>query len=674
MIVGTSMGAVVGGLYSAGWSPSELETIISEMDWIAMFRDSIDHRDKAFPRKLDDVEYLVRGSIRFRDGRPYLPLGLLEGHRIEQVLKILEIRSTEADDFDDLPTRFRAVAADLGSSEAVLLDGPGLSKSIRASMSIPGMFAPVEIDGRQLVDGGVTANLAVGIASELGAENLIVVSVSTGLDPNANPESLFRVMLRLTYFLTAGNVERDLELIGENDVFIHPDVSDIGFLDFTRARDAVEIGRTAALAARDDLARFSVDDEKWAEYLVRRQRTAPRAPVIDSIDLKNHSSLNDGIIRAAIEVEPGEALDLESLADRLMALHGLDMFGRIEFDVVEGGGSRDLKVEVNPPPHGVHNVRFGLGLYDDFDSVSDYNIAIQHRMLPLNRFGAEWNNLIQLGSKQILRTEIRQPLDSRLHWFLAPSAEAVRDRLPLSREGEVIEVLNTESLGGRLDFGRTLSNIAEIRLGPYWFDRKINTRIGVPGLVDFEGIDAGARMRFDLRTYDQVVFPGSGGRIGIEIRKSLEDLGAELDFETISASGSLALSFGSVVVVPAFELFDSSGENDNIFATQTLGGFWRLSGYEPDEFIGTRSALVRTIVYRELVSASLLGLESRLYGGISAELGNARLDDESMTIDDMLASAAVFLGADTAIGPVYLAYGIGEHGRDAIYLTVGRTF
>ena len=163
-VIGTSMGSIVGGLYATGWSPADLRRLFTEIDFGKVLIDQPARLEKSYRRRGDDREFLIPLKLRFTGVKPYVPSAFLGGQRLATLLSSLEIQSTGARNFDGFPIPYRAVAADLATGEAVVLGEGSLATAMRASMSVAGMFAPVEIDGRALVDGGAAANLPVGLA------------------------------------------------------------------------------------------------------------------------------------------------------------------------------------------------------------------------------------------------------------------------------------------------------------------------------------------------------------------------------------------------------------------------------------------------------------------------------------------------------------------------------
>src|SRR5580698_5232303 len=182
-IAGTSVGAVVGGLYASGMTAGEIDATMRSVDWLEAFRDAPPRRDLAFRRKQDDRNFLVRLPLGLKHGQILLPKGFIQGEKLQETLRQLTLRFPDDTNFDRLPTAFRAVATDLVTGDALLLDKGDIAIAMRASMSAPGVFAPVEYQGRVLVDGGLAENLPINVARAMQADILIVSDVSYPLQP-----------------------------------------------------------------------------------------------------------------------------------------------------------------------------------------------------------------------------------------------------------------------------------------------------------------------------------------------------------------------------------------------------------------------------------------------------------------------------------------------------------
>ncbi|MCZ6895182.1 MAG: patatin-like phospholipase family protein, partial [Gammaproteobacteria bacterium] len=175
-IAGTSMGAVVGGLYASGMNAAQLEEAVKSIDWGDIFNDKPTREDRDFRRKLDDEGSLIRYKLGFKDGEFQLPRGVILGQKLNLVLRSLARRAIGIDDFDKLSIPFRAVAADIESGRPVILKNGDLANAMRASMAVSGVFPPIEIDGKLLVDGGLSNNVPIDVVRQMGADIAIVVS------------------------------------------------------------------------------------------------------------------------------------------------------------------------------------------------------------------------------------------------------------------------------------------------------------------------------------------------------------------------------------------------------------------------------------------------------------------------------------------------------------------
>ena len=186
-IAGTSMGSIIAGLYASGMTLDQIEHALVTMDWEHIFDDDPPREELSFRRKRDDDLYLVKAKPGIRDGELKFPAGLIQGQKFDLALRELTLPVAAVKDFDRLTIPFRAVASDIGTGQPVVLASGDLAKAMRASMAVPGAFAPAQIDGRVLVDGGITNNLPVSVVRDMGADIVIAVDIST---PLASPDEV----------------------------------------------------------------------------------------------------------------------------------------------------------------------------------------------------------------------------------------------------------------------------------------------------------------------------------------------------------------------------------------------------------------------------------------------------------------------------------------------------
>jgi NTE family protein len=673
-IVGTSMGSIVGGLYATGWSPDEIERLFVRLDFRAILVDHPERGDKSFRRKLDDREFLIPLKLRFKGPRPYIPPAALGGQRLETLLRTLEIESTDARDFDEFPIPYRAVAADLASGEAVVLAKGSLATAMRASMSVAGMFTPVVIDGRRLVDGGSAANVPVGIAQSLGGGAIVAVDITSPLGGEETLGSIFSILDQLNAFLTVGNRAKDIERLRPGDVLILPDLGDIAFGSFERVGEAIGLGEAAARKAAGGLRALSAGAEEYAAFKARHRRRPIQQVVPDEVRLENSSWVDDEVVRRQVHVAAGRPLDVEALNRDIRRLHALEYFGTIRDRFDRAGGRAVLTLETPLKPYGRNSLQLGVNFRDDFRGDAGYALAARHQLLGANRRGGEWQNVAQIGDTTLLDSQLYQPLDHGMRWFVEPGLSSRRWSQSLWSEGQPVAEYRVSVSEASLDAGRVLGRWGETRLGVFYSGNAARLRTGVPQFPNLEQRDGGLRFRFRVDTRDDSIFPERGLDIDATYARTFESLGAETEYTRARVAGSVAKTFGRNTLVPNVEAGTILEGPDTVANTFNLGGLLRLSGLGTDELIGSRYGLASVIYYRELTSVNLGALSPRLYAGASLEIGNTYFEGDPVSLGTLRHSGGLFIGGRTPLGPVYLAFALADGGRTRFYFNIGGRF
>jgi NTE family protein len=281
-VTGTSMGAIVGGTYASGRSPEEMEKIVVAAHWDDIFRDVPPRKEIAVRRKFDDYKTLFKPEFGVKDGGLMLPKGVIAGVSIEAFFRELATPAFGIDDFNKLPIPFHAMATDIETGESIVLDRGSLSQAMRASMSVPGAIAPVEIDGRLLVDGGIANNLPIDQARKLCGDVIIAVNIATPPLRRDELTSALSVTAQLINFLGKQTVDEQIRSLGPKDVLIAPDLGDISAGTFDRSKDAIAIGEKATRAMADKLTRYSLPPEQYAALRSKWPRQRRWAPWLKS--------------------------------------------------------------------------------------------------------------------------------------------------------------------------------------------------------------------------------------------------------------------------------------------------------------------------------------------------------------------------------------------------------
>jgi NTE family protein len=481
-------------------------------------------------------------------------------------------------------------------------------------------------------------------------------------------------MSQMTSLLTTGNRADDIRRLRPGDLLIRPDLGDITFSDFPRAKEAIAIGEKAARASAPTLKRFAVSDEEWAAYKARHHRRPASDLVIDRVDVKNKSLVDDDIVNAHLHIPVGRPFDQDAFIEDVMHLYGLDYFGvmRPSFERRESEG--DLSIVAPPKPYGRSSLQLGLGFFSDLHGDSAATISARHLLLAVNRRGGEWENNVQIGERMTFATEFYQPLDAGLRWFVSPSARSVKTSQGLWSDGARVADYSLEQYGANLDAGRVLGSWGDVRIGGYVNRTRGEVLTGPEVSPPFAETDSGLHVTLGADTLDSTIFPRHGWRMSSEYAYSIESWGADSPQRRAYVKALGAIDLGRSTVVPGLEIGDNFRTPVNFGSLFALGGLWRLSGLGRNELVGERAYLASVIFYREILKVGLGALRTNIYAGGSVESGGAFNEGDPYSVSALKAAASVFVGADTVIGPAYLACGFAENGRRAYYVSIGQTF
>ncbi|SFM59666.1 NTE family protein [Halopseudomonas yangmingensis] len=672
-IAGTSMGAVIGGLYAAGYSADELAELAQELDWATIMSDDPAREDIPFRRKQDDRDFLVKQRLSFDRQGVKLPLGLLQGQNIGVALETLLVHTNEVDDFDRLPIPFRTVATDITTGDQVVFQRGHLPLAIRASMALPGFFAPVRHEGRMLVDGVLTNNLPVDVARRMGVDRLIVVDIGTPLKSKEQLKSVFDIMDQTTTLLTRNNTEKQLATLGPNDILLQPELGDIGFGSFSEVPAAI-------LAGSQSLQQHPMT----LQLAARQLQTSPggnlasarpqRQPIIHEIRILNSGKVDDRVIRSLVRQEVGEPLNLERLQKDMGTIYGTDYFSRVNYEVLHGEQINTLVIRTSGRETGINYLRPGLSLSDDFKGGSQYNIGASLRVNGVNRLGAEWLTRVQLGQQQLAYSEFYQPLDYGSRWFVAPFANAESRNIEVIEDNRPVADYRQQRYGTGFNLGRQISNNGEIRFGMsrYWGDAKV--RVGERQRPSFSFDEAFYSLQIDRDTLDNVNFPRSGDDARFIWRQSEPDLGASERYRQIDVRLNRAYSSGPHSLIAGLMAGRTSDDVDVAQSSFQLGGPGMFSGYRQDALTGQNFNLARAVYYRRLMPGSLLSVNLPIYLGGTLEYGRVYNNGSNAFDTDYIAAGSLLLGIDTLLGPLILGIGINEDDQQALFMRLGQTF
>ncbi len=669
-IAGTSMGALVGGLYASGLSPEEIEKAVLNADWNDLFTDTLAREDLPFRRKEDTRRYIEGLEVGYKDGHLVAPRGFIVGNKLAFLMRSTTLATASVTDFDQLAIPYRAVATDIGTGEAVVLSQGDLVEAMRASISIPGVFSPVEIDGHLLVDGGLVDNVPVDVARAMGVDVVIAVDVGGRLADAERLRTAFGISKQVMSLLSRKNAEVQVALA---DILISPDLKGFTAAQFGKAAEIIPRGEAAARENLEAIAVYASDETAWQEYMNRR--CVPQGPIrIDSVQVEGAEHIAARRITSLLRVRPGEALDLQLLRRDLERLYAMGDVERVDFRLLTDADGTALIIQLKEKPWGPTIGHMALNLGGDFEGEASYGVVVGITRGLVNRLGAEWRNEVELGRTNRLTSEFYQPLDYRGVFFLSLNADIQRTPVDIYDQElhAVVQYQTLTALGG-FNVGAQLGTWGEVfagvRSGHAWLDR----RIGDPAYPDIDLGLGGAAVGLAVDRVDSPDFPSKGYYAFLESVAYRMGLGSDVNTYNDTLEAGYFRTPRRTTYFGELKFGTSSDEGYTGISGFSEGGLWSFSGFDEGSLYGTQVAVLRLGSYHTV--GQLPGaLGSRVLAGGWVEAGNVWATRDDVSLDDLKVALTLLLGAETSLGPAYLAIGSAHGGSTRVYLNLGHRF
>ncbi len=684
VIAGTSMGAIVGGLYASGIRADELERELLAVRWDEVFTNRVARQQLSQRRKEEDFEIAPLIELGWRDGELRAPRSAVSSRGLESLLRRYTLPVRDIQRFDRLPIPFRAVATDMESGAAVVLDQGDLALALRSSMSVPGVFSPIELGGRVLGDGGLVNNLPVDVARALGADVLIVVNIGTPPGGRETLGSAVGLTAQMITLLTEQNVQRSLATLGPADILISPELGSLSAGDFAEAAAFFALGEAGAWGRSDRLAALAVDAPAYAAWWAAHPAPPATLTRLAEVRIEGSALSNAERLLPMLETQPGGRFDAARAERDTQRLAAGGDYVRADYQLLRGAagaGGDSLVFDLEDKPWGPNYLHAGIDLSTDFSGRSAFNLKLSHNRHWLTPSGTEWRNRVQIGEVPTLYTELYHPLSwttSRANdWFLAAYAGAERRRLTRyddSGGNELATFVRSTGLGG-VDIGQPWGAIGELRLG--WSRLLLRTTpvlvsaaLPIPADAPARWTEDAVRARVVVDQLDFAVFPQSGYRGSLEtwIGRRSGDLSG--NFTRIEGDATAVLSFGVHTLQFHIQAQTAAQSSDAGVARYSLGGFHRLSGYQDGQLIGNHALLLRLGWYRRL--SPVPALTRGFFVGGTLEAGNTWMQRSAVSLAALRTGMSLFLGADTVIGPLYFGLTWAPQGRAGLALFIGR--
>lgn len=674
-IAGTSAGALVGALYASGSTPEQIEQVVLSTEWLSLFTDTLPRRDRSLRRKADDYAQLAPIGIGLGGEGKAVALagGVSEGEKLIALFERATGGSRVSGRFDDLPIPFRAVATDINTGQPVVLAEGNLPMAMRASMSLPGIFRPVVIDGHVLLDGGLSNQVPIDVVRAMGADRVIAVDVGTPLKPLDRDASLVDVISQLSGFLTTRSAQAQLDSLGTQDLLISPDLTGkVATGDFDKAPEALRIGQLAAEQAAPALRAFAQTPQVYTQLAAQRvQRERPVGTArIEFVEVDNHTGYADALLLGYLPVRIGEPLDIKGMQAGVLRAYGMGTLASINYEVREREGRTGVFVSAYPKPNGPIYLEAGLSLSNDLEGNHESNLRAGLLFSPLSPYGAEARIALQLGSEPGLTGQYYRPFDLHNRYaFQVGGGFQTRSFNLYDEAGDKIARYRVRRTGGTLALVRNVSNVLALSVGVERYTGNAEVEVGDPTIprVNF---DEGAWIaQATLDDIDSVYFPRDGYLVNAGTYQSSPALGADARFGQLDLDAVAARSFGRHALQLGLRYHVTSSGTAPVQNLYRLGGRWRLAGFQHNQLTGQDYALGFTGYTYEL--GKLLGRSAQVGGTL--EYGNAWQRRSEMSLSDGIWNGSVFLGFDSWIGPLIFGMGFREGGENVLFIELGQS-
>jgi NTE family protein len=669
-VVGTSMGSIVGGLYASGMSGADLEHAVETMQWDAIFDPSPPREGLTYREKQLQTDFPVKASVGIAGSSVRTPEALVsDANLLLELRRLVRVRAA-VPTFDQLPIPFRAVATDIETGEKVVIDRGDLAGAMRASMSVPGVFAPYRLNGKLLVDGGMADNVPIDVARAMGADIVIVAATQTPMAPAEKIRGVADVLGQTVTMLILANERQQLATLKPGDVLIQVNVGSLTSADFKQGAAFVKLGHEAAQAQAEGLRRVAALREPAPVVSIDRP-----PPKIDYVRVDNQSRLADEILLRRVQPLVGKPLDPDAINEALRDLYAMGVFSRVDYQIEEKDGRTGLVVEALQRPGDANRLRPGITIAGQGGGHGEFDVSAEFRLTQLDRYGSEARFVGGLGARKVFSAEYFKVLDSGQHWFIDPMVFAQQRPIVIyNSTGFRLADYKASYVVGSLAVGRQFGTWGELRAGLEAGTGKASLEEGdlIPRDIDIRVGDVFVTAGAD--TLDNPYFPSKGLKFRLNWTQGLTSLGSSFDYQTLRGDGIYAAGFGRHAFVLSVGAGDTISGRLPIEQLFELGGPFSFPGYNVDELSGETFAVARAMYRYRLTDRSQSVISIPLYAGAMVVGGNTWARHGDASWDNLKVGGSVFLGADTLIGPVFIVLGAAEHGRSSIYFFLGKPF
>ena len=674
-IAGASMGALVGSLYSIGKSPAEMEELVATLDWDKLLSGSPSYEELTYRRKQDERNLPGSLSLNGKGVRSLkLPNSLNPGHEIGLAIDRIFFQYSNIKNFDNLPIPFRTVGTDMINARSVVLKSGSLQQSLRASMAIPAVFAPVEINGRTLADGGILNNIPTNVAKEMGADIILVVNIETQIGGRETLNDLLGVLGQTFNVVAVENSRRSLR---QADLIIAPDLKDYSSASFNDGKTIIELGYVGAKKKVSILKGLSLSEDEWQTHLAaRKMRQIPETiPTTEFLAVEGaDTSKERQIVRDKLSGRyKDKSINKNALEKDLTELTGTRRFDSLGYEATTEGDKKGLLVRVYDSEERTArrtSLELGIEVNNTQADTTNFNLRGRLTYFDIGGFGSEWRNDFSIGSQTLISTEFFRRINNS-RFFIAPNAFYGNRNISLYQNEERVAEFKFETAKIGFDLGYSINRKSEIRLGYQIGRQRASRKIGDPLISDLSGSFSLASLDYEYDGADNAQIPTRGIRSKSSLRYYFDSPGASYSFPQAETSFNAIYPLNERFLGFSFGAGGTSFGNTATPIQQfPIGGLFNVGGYGSDEFRGSNFARGGFGILRETYAlprffGGKLYLGGWYEGGSSFEKFNEAVYRQSVTTGVL---------TETPFGPVFVGGSFAEGGRRRIYFSLGRFF
>lgn len=665
-VAGTSMGALVAGAWVAGMAPQTMRRAMAQADWADMFQDNPEYAEMSQRYRNISRAYLPGSELGVKaDGMQYQS-AVVTGQKIKLFINQLVRANQEERDLETLPLPLSIVATDIGSGERVVFRDGSLTKAMRASMAVPGLLAPVDHQGRKLVDGGLVDNVPIAeVRERCGADLVIAVNVGSPLLKANEVGSLLTVSAQMVNILTEQNVSRSLASLGPQDIYIKPDLDGITAGDFARNAEAADRGKAAAEALAEQLAGLAVPPERYAAWWQGIEVSRKTSPKIDEVRIVGLERVNQAALERHLHVQPGETLRPSVLNPDLMRMYGDGYYESVDYTLLRERERNILRVTPTEKSWGPDYLRLGVSLYADSNQGSSFGLRLGYHRTLLNALGGELLLTGEVGSNNRFGINFYQPFDPAQRFFGELTAGVEQRRLNIYENNHRYAQYSLRERSLFAGVGTQIGVLGTLRAG--WLDRQLDSTldIGLPIFQSFQERISGVRVSLSVDQFDRMYFATKGWAADVVYFDSPQQ-----DYARASADLRSATSFGATVFTGRVSYHGATRGQLPLLDAGSLGGFQNMTAFAYNQLLGddVRYAGVRA---ERIVGRLPLGLRGDMRFGLSFEAARIGRPYTETRESGLIDSTAIYFGGETPFGPVYLGYGRSSSGASNLFLSIG---